>query len=133
MANELILIVEDNPQSLKLVRDILQVKGYQTLETETGEEGVRLARERQPTLILMDIQLPGINGIEALQRLRADPVTSATPVIAVTASVMTQDRSRIMAAGFNGFQSKPISVNQLLATVRETLDKSAPGGSVREQ
>ena len=123
MANELILIVEDNPQSLKLVRDILQVKGYQTLETETGEEGVRLARERQPALILMDIQLPGINGIEALQRLRADPVTSGTPVIAVTASVMTQDRSRIMAAGFNGFQSKPISVNQLLATVRETLDK----------
>jgi two-component system cell cycle response regulator DivK len=123
MANELILIVEDNPQSLKLVRDILRIKGYQTLETETGEEGVRLARERQPALILMDIQLPGINGIEALQRLRADPVTSATPVIAVTASVMTQDRSRIMAAGFNGFQSKPISVNQLLATVRETLDK----------
>jgi len=124
VANELILIVEDNPQSLKLVRDILQVKGYQTLETETGEEGVRLARERRPALILMDIQLPGINGIEALQRLRADPVTSATPVIAVTASVMTQDRSRIMAAGFNGFQSKPISVNQLLATVRETLDKA---------
>jgi two-component system, cell cycle response regulator DivK len=123
VANELILIVEDDPQSLKLVRDILQVKGYQTLETETGEEGVRLARERQPALILMDIQLPGINGIEALQRLRADPVTSATPVIAVTASVMTQDRSRIMAAGFNGFQSKPISVNQLLATIRETLDK----------
>jgi two-component system cell cycle response regulator DivK len=123
VANELILIVEDNPQSLKLVRDILQVKGYQTLETETGEEGVRLAHERHPALILMDIQLPGINGIEALQRLRADPVTSATPVIAVTASVMTQDRSRIMAAGFNGFQSKPISVNQLLATVRETLDK----------
>ena len=123
MENELILIVEDNPQSMKLVRDILQIKGYQTLEAETGEEGVRLARERRPALILMDIQLPGINGIEALQRLRADPVTSATPVIAVTASVMTQDRSRIMAAGFNGFQSKPISVNQLLATVRETLDK----------
>jgi two-component system, cell cycle response regulator DivK len=123
VANELILIVEDNPQSMKLVRDILQIKGYQTLEAETGEEGVGLARERRPALILMDIQLPGINGIEALQRLRADPVTSATPVIAVTASVMTQDRSRIMAAGFNGFQSKPISVNQLLATVRETLDK----------
>jgi len=122
VANELILIVEDNPQSLKLVRDILQVKGYQTLETETGEEGVRLAHERHPALILMDIQLPGINGIEALQRLRADPVTSGTPVIAVTASVMTQDRSRIMAAGFNGFQSKPISVNQLLATVRQALD-----------
>src|SRR4029453_2194585 len=115
MANELILIVEDNPQSLKLARDILQVKGYQTLEAETGEEGVRLACERHPALILMDIQLPGINGIEALQRLRADPVTSATPVIAVTASVMTQDRSRIMPAGFTGFHAKPSSVNQWLA------------------
>jgi two-component system, cell cycle response regulator DivK len=123
MANELILIVEDNPKNLKLVRDTLQVKGYQTIEAETGEEGVRLAHERQPALILMDIQLPGITGVEALQRLRADPATQHTPVVAVTASVMTQDRSRIMAAGFNGFQSKPISVNQLLATVRETLDK----------
>jgi len=123
MANELILIVEDNPKNLKLVRDTLQVKGYQTLEAETGEEGVRLAHERQPALILMDIQLPGITGVEALQRLRADPATQHTPVVAVTASVMPQDRTRIMAAGFNGFQGKPISVRELLATVREILDK----------
>ena len=123
MANELILIVEDNPKNLKLVRDTLQVKGYQTLEAETGEEGVRLAHERQPALILMDIQLPGITGVEALQRLRADPATQHTPVVAVTASVMPQDRTRIMAAGFNGFQGKPISVRELLATVRAILDK----------
>jgi len=123
MANELILIVEDNPNNLKLVRDSLQVKGYQTIAAETGEEGVRLAHERQPALVLMDIQLPGINGVEALKRLRADPVTSSTPVIAITASVMTQDRTRIMAAGFDGFQGKPISVRELLATVREILDK----------
>jgi len=123
MANELILIVEDNPKNLKLVRDSLQVKGYQTLEAETGEEGVRLAHERQPALVLMDIQLPGINGVEALKRLRADPVTSSTPVIAITASVMTQDRTRIMAAGFDGFQGRPISVRELLTTVREILDK----------
>jgi two-component system, cell cycle response regulator DivK len=123
MANELILIVEDNPKNLKLVRDSLQVKGYQTVETETGEEGVRLARERRPALILMDIQLPGINGVEALRQLRADPITSAIPVLAVTASVMTDDRTRIMAAGFDGFHGKPISVRQLLATVREVLDK----------
>jgi two-component system cell cycle response regulator DivK len=123
MANELILIVEDNPKNLKLVRDSLQVKGYQTVETETGEEGVRLARERRPALILMDIQLPGINGVEALRQLRADPITSAIPVLAVTASVMTDDRTRIMAAGFDGFHGKPISVRQLLATVREILDK----------
>ena len=123
MANELILIVEDNPKNLKLVRDSLQVKGYQTIETETGEEGVRLAHERRPALILMDIQLPGINGVEALRQLRADPMTTTIPVIAVTASVMTDDRTRIMAAGFDGFHGKPISVRQLLATVREILDK----------
>ena len=123
MANELILIVEDNPKSLKLVRDTLQVKGYQTIEAETGEEGLRLAHERQPALILMDIQLPGIKGVEALQRLRADPVTHHTPVIAVTASVMPQDRTRIMAAGLDDFQEKPISVRELLATVREILDR----------
>jgi two-component system cell cycle response regulator DivK len=123
MANELILIVEDNPKNLKLVRDALQVTGYQTIETETGEEGVRLAHERRPALILMDIQLPGINGVEALRQLRADPMTHTIPVIAVTASVMTDDRTRIMAAGFDGFHGKPISVRQLLATVREILDK----------
>jgi two-component system, cell cycle response regulator DivK len=123
MANELILIVEGNPKNLKLVRDTLQVTGYQTIEAETGEEGVRLAHERRPALILMDIQLPGINGVDALQQLRADPMTSAIPVIAVTASVMTQDRTRIMAAGFDAFHGKPISVRQLLATVREILDK----------
>jgi CheY-like chemotaxis protein len=124
VANELILIVEDNPKNLKLVRDTLQVKGYQTVEAETGEEGLRVACERHPALVLMDIQLPGISGIEALQRLRADSVTRAIPVIAITASVMADDRTRIMAAGFDGFQGKPISVKELLETVRQILDKS---------
>jgi two-component system cell cycle response regulator DivK len=102
MAHELILIVEDNPKNLKLVRDTLQVKGYETLEAGTGEEGVQLARERHPALVLMDIQLPGINGIEALRLLRADPTTAPIPVIAVTASVMVDDRQKIMAAGTRG-------------------------------
>ena len=124
MANELILIVEDNPKNLKLLRDILQVTGYQTVEAETGEEGVRLARERQSALILMDIQLPGMSGIEALRLLRADATTRMIPVIAVTASVMAQDRERVMAAGFDGFQGKPISVRELLATVRGILEPS---------
>ncbi len=123
MANELILIVEDNPKNLKLVRDTLQVTGYQTIEAETGEEGVRLAHERRPALILMDIQLPGISGIDALGQLRADPATRSVPVIAITASVMPQDQRKVMAAGFDGFQGKPISVRQLLAMVREILDK----------
>jgi two-component system cell cycle response regulator DivK len=126
MAHELILIVEDNPKNLKLVRDILQVTGYQTIEVETREAGVRMAQERQPALILMDIQLPGISGIEALQRLRADKATRAVPVIAVTASVMAQERQKVMAAGFDGWQGKPISVRELLGTVRQLLDTPAP-------
>jgi two-component system, cell cycle response regulator DivK len=121
VANELILIVEDNPRNLKLLRDTLQVKGYQTIEAGTGEDGVRVARERQPALVLMDIQLPGISGIQALGQLRADPTTRAIPVIAVTASVMAQERQKVMAAGFDGFQGKPISVRELLETIRGIL------------
>jgi len=125
VANELILIVEDNPKNLKLVRDTLQVKGYRTIEAGTGEEGVRLAREHHPALVLMDIQLPGISGVEAFRQLRADPATRAIPVVAVTASVMAQERQKVMAAGFDGFQGKPISVRELLETVRQILDRPA--------
>jgi two-component system cell cycle response regulator DivK len=125
VANELILIVEDNPKNLKLVRDTLQVKGYRTIEAGTGEDGVQLAREQQPALVLMDIQLPGISGVEAFRQLRANPTTRTIPVIAVTASVMAQERQKVMAAGFDGFQGKPISVRELLETIRQILDKSA--------
>ena len=123
MANELILIVEDNEKNLKLVRDVLQYKGYQTIEAGTGEEGVRLAKARIPDLVLMDIQLPGIDGITALGQLRADAATRAIPVIAVTASAMTHDRKKIMAAGFDGYQSKPIKVKEFMDAVREILDR----------
>ena len=122
MANELVLIVVDNEKNRKLVRDTLQFKGYRTIEAETGEDGVRLAREQQPALILMDIQLPGIDGITALGQLRADPATRAIPVIAVTASVMAQDRQKIVSAGFDAFQGKPISVRDFLATVQRMLE-----------
>jgi two-component system, cell cycle response regulator DivK len=121
----LILVVEDNDKSRKLVRDVLTHEGYQLLEAESGEEGVRLAGEHRPALVIMDIQLPGIDGIEALHRLRADPATRQIPVIAVTASAMTADRAKIMAAGFDGYQSKPISVRPFLAAVREALDRAA--------
>jgi two-component system cell cycle response regulator DivK len=122
MSGELILIVEDQVLNRKLVRDVLQAKGYRTVETETGEEGVTLARELRPALILMDIQLPGINGIEALRRLRANPDTCAIPVLAVTASAMTQNRQEILAAGFDGYQAKPISIAGFLQAVRAALD-----------
>ena len=121
MAGELILIVEDNEKNRRLVRDVLQFKGYQTIETETGEEGVELARSRQPALVLMDIQLPGIDGITALRQLRDDPITRAIRVMAVTASAMTQDRQKILSAGFDGYQSKPINVKAFLEAVQELL------------
>ena len=125
MAGELILVVEDNEKNRKLVRDVLVHQGYRLLEAESGEDGVRLAREHRPALVLMDIQLGGINGIEALQQLRAAAETRHIPVIAVTASAMTADRTKIMAAGFDGYQSKPISVRPFLAAVREMLDREA--------
>ena len=121
MAGELILIIEDNEKNRRLVRDVLQFKGYQTIESETGEEGVELARSRQPALVLMDIQLPGIDGITALRRLRDDPATHAIRVMAVTASAMTQDRQTILAAGFDAYQSKPINVKSFLEAVQELL------------
>ena len=121
MAGELILVVEDNEKNRKLVRDVLTFKGYTIVEAETGEDGVRLAKERSPKLVLMDIQLPGINGIEALRQLRADDATRAIPVIAVTASAMDRDRQTIMAAGFDGYQSKPLNVKEFMAAVEAIL------------
>ena len=123
MAGELILIIEDNEKNRRLVRDVLQFKGYQTIETESGEEGVELARTRHPALVLMDIQLPGIDGITALKQLRNDPATRAIRVMAVTASAMTQDRQTILAAGFDAYQSKPINVKSFLEAVAELLAK----------
>jgi two-component system cell cycle response regulator DivK len=102
---------------------VLQFHGYRTVEAETGEEGVRLARESLPALVLMDIQLPGISGIEALGRLRADSETQGIAVMAVTASAMTQDRQAILAAGFDGYLSKPISLKEFVAAVRALLDR----------
>lgn len=119
-----ILIVEDNDKNLKLVRDVLQVKGYATLEAGTAEDGIKLAGEHKPDLILMDIQLPGMNGIDALRVLRTDPATSAIPVIAVTASVMQQDRTLITDAGFDGYVGKPINVKEFLDAVRDMLAKN---------
>jgi two-component system cell cycle response regulator DivK len=123
MANELILVVEDHEQSRRLVRDLLQVRGYRTLESETAEEGLRLARQARPALILMDIRLPGMSGIEALGCLRADPATRRIPVIAVTASSTTQSRRQLMAAGFDAYESKPIEVRPFLTTIHAVLDR----------
>ena len=119
----LILIVEDNEKNLKLLRDVLQYKGYQTLDAMTGLEGVRLARERHPDLVLMDIQLPDIDGVTALAQLRADPATKDMPVVAVSASVMPNDQQRIMASGFDAYVMKPISVKSFVETVEKFAGK----------
>jgi CheY-like chemotaxis protein len=123
VANELILVVEDNEKSRKLVRDVLTFKGYEVIDAETGEEGVRLAQKRRPSLILMDIRLPGIDGIEALGQLRAEPATREIPVLAMTASVMTEDRQKVMDAGFDAFQSKPIKVKDFVTAVAQLLER----------
>ena len=121
MAGELILIIEDNEKNRKLARDVLQVKGYQTIEAETAEEGLQLALERSPALILMDIQLPGMDGIAALKQLRMEPKTKSIPVIAITASAMTHNRTSMLAEGFDGYQTKPISLKDFLAEIERVL------------
>ena len=122
----LILIVEDNEKNLKLVRDVLRVKGYATIEATNAEDGIALANAREPDLILMDIQLPGMNGIDALRVLRADSATAGIPAIAVTASVMQQDRNLITDAGFDGYVGKPINLKEFLDAVSTTLERRKP-------
>lgn len=119
-----ILIVEDNEKNMKLARDILRAKGYATLEAVNGLDGVKLALEQVPDLVLMDIQLPDINGIEAFERIRANAATAKVPVVAFTASVTANDRSRIGDAGFDGFLGKPINLKEFLETVRRMLGEA---------
>jgi two-component system, cell cycle response regulator DivK len=122
MAGELILIIEDNDKNRKLCRDVLRAKGYQTIESETAEEGLKLAAEQSPALILMDIQLPGMDGIAALKQLRADPKTKDIRVLAITASAMTHNRTTMLAEGFDGYQTKPISLKDFLGEVQRVLE-----------
>ena len=119
-----ILIVEDNDKNLKLVRDVLRFKGYETIEAMTAEEGLRLAREELPSLILMDIQLPDFDGITALKRLRADELMRETPVLAVSASAMPDDQQKIIASGFNDYITKPIDILRLIETVERFIGKA---------
>jgi len=116
-----ILIVEDNEKNMKLVRDILQHKGHQTLEARTGEEGIRLARENKPDLVLMDIQLPDIDGITALRRIREDAALDRVPVLAVSASVMPDEQETIVVSGFDAYITKPIALKSFVETVQRFL------------
>ena len=121
MANELILIIEDNEKNRKLARDVLQVKGFRTIESETAEEGLALARDQSPALILMDIQLPGMDGITAMKQLKAESKTQNIPIIAITASAMTNNRTAMLAEGFDGYQTKPIGLKDFLGEIERVL------------
>ena len=123
----LILIVEDNERNLKLVRDLLQYNGYETIEARNAEDGVALAGDRRPDLILMDIQLPDADGITALGRLRADVRTASIGVVALTAFAMTDDRQRLLDAGFDGYLEKPIDVRAFPGQVMSLLQSTRPG------
>jgi CheY-like chemotaxis protein len=119
MANRHVLVVEDNERNMKLVRDVLRATGYTTLEATTGEDAVELAQAHEPALVLMDVQLPGIDGLEALRRLRQDELTASIAVLAVTAQAMSGDRERFLEAGFDGYLSKPIDIAELIQVVQE--------------
>ena len=118
MTGPQVLVVEDNERNMRLFCDVLQASGYRTLEATTGESAVELALEHEPDLVLMDIQLPDIDGVEALGRLRADERFATLPVLALTAQAMEGDRERFLAAGFDGYLSKPVDIAEFVTTVK---------------
>ena len=122
MSKKIILIIEDNEKNLKLMRDVLQFKGYATLEATTAEQGIEVAVESLPDLILLDIQLPGMNGIEALKVIKEKQETTGIPIIAVTASVMTHDRHKLIEEGFDDYQAKPIEIKNFLERIEKNLE-----------
>ena len=123
MLGKRVLIVEDNEKNMKLFRDVLQATGYSTLEATTGEEAIELSLSQAPALVLMDVQLPGIDGVEALERMRQNERTASIPVLALTAQAMSGDRERFLEAGFDGYLAKPVDLGELIETVREHCDR----------
>ena len=127
-SGHLVLIVEDNEMNMKLARDVLRFNDFRTVEATSGEDALLMAREHLPDLVLMDIALPGIDGVEAARQIRAAPETAAIPIVALTASVMETDRARFVEAGFAGLIAKPINVlrfpEQVLAYCRHPAEES---------
>jgi two-component system, cell cycle response regulator DivK len=121
MSSARVLIVEDNPLNLKLVRDVLLKAGFDVIEARTGEDGVARAQDSQPDVILMDLQLPGVDGTQAMRTIKASPSGSGIPIVALTAFAMSEDRDRALRNGFDGYLSKPISVRDLPRQISELL------------
>ena len=124
VAGPQILLVEDNPRNMKLLRDVLRATGYRTLEASTGGQALTLAAEHRPALVLMDVRLPDMDGVEALRRLRVDGRTTSIPVLAVTAQAMKGDAERFREAGFDGYLSKPVDIDELLASIKQHCGSS---------
>jgi two-component system cell cycle response regulator DivK len=122
-----VLVVEDNERNMKLVRDVLLATEYGVLEATTGEDAVELALAHAPGVVLMDVHLPGIDGVETLLRLRSDERTASIPVLALTAQAMRGDRERFLAAGFDGYIAKPIDIGELVAAVKAFCDGGRGG------
>jgi two-component system cell cycle response regulator DivK len=131
MAGEQILVVEDNAKNMRLLQDVLRATGYRTLEASTARRALSLAIDHRPALILMDVQLPDMSGVEALRTLRADERTARIPVLAVTAQAMKGDRARFIDAGFDGYLSKPVDIDALLATVEQHCGLAGSGSYER--
>ena len=121
MSSARVLIVEDNPLNLKLVRDVLLNAGFDVIEARTGEDGVARAQDSQPDVILMDLQLPGVDGTQAMRTIKASPSGSGIPIVALTAFAMSEDRDQALRNGFDGYLSKPISVRDLPRQIAELL------------
>jgi len=122
---KLVLIVEDNDLNMKLFRDLIEAQGYRTLHTRDGMEVLKIAREHKPNLIVMDIQLPEISGLEVTRWLKDDAELKAIPVLAVTAFAMKGDEEKIRAGGCEDYLSKPISVSKFIATIKRHLEGGA--------
>ncbi len=118
-----VLIVEDNELNQKLFIDLLEANGYVTIQTRDGKEALELAKNEKPDLILMDIQLPNISGIEVVQLIKKEPKIKHIPIIAVTAFAMQNDEEQILAAGCEGYLPKPISIEPFVETIQKYLDK----------
>jgi len=129
MAGELILVVEDNPRNLKLERDLLRFHGFETIEATTGAQAIELARAQSPRVVLLDVQLPDIDGPQVLAALRGTPATANIPIVAVTAFAMDGDRERLLAAGFDGYLAKPIAVKSFARAVQDLCDLGRPSTS----
>ena len=128
MAGRPIMIVEDNERNLKLLRDVLGAHGYRTIDARSGEEAIAIVRSERPELVLMDIQLPGMDGVEALRELRRSGELTGVPIVAVTAFVMKEDRTRFLGAGFDGYLEKPVDIRALRSLVDSYLGPGEQGG-----